>query len=214
MHSILCGYPRTGSHWIRNVVEKSCSVLTFDIAERRVTYETKNVGMVKIHARNRGVARIKALWALPRHDFGHKFVYSYRDPRDAIISLYEMYMNQKGIAELNPVDFLKMYDPIRQYRWEIGSWVLKEHDDVFLVRFEELKQDPMTMFKELFTYLGYDAPIDPEAVKTRVATADSKKRPRGTAYGWKTAPDEYRPLVDAANAGLKREIELLGYANV
>ena len=88
---LMSGYPRTGTHWIMNVVAKNSNRKVCSIEQRLVTPDDKNVCIVKIHARNKYMARAKALWLLPRHNFKGKYIYVYRDPRDSIISLYELY---------------------------------------------------------------------------------------------------------------------------
>ena len=157
-----------------NVIEKSSGAKTFAIRDNKTRPATKDVCLIKIHARNKWIARAKALWLLPPHNFGGKYIYVYRDPRDAIISLYEMYRKWKGIADLQPKDFIKLYDPIRQYRWEINCWVLKSHKDVLLVRFEDLKAHPTPMFERIFGYLNLEVSVDNESVGERVAASDAK----------------------------------------
>ena len=208
---IICGYPRTGTHWIMHVIEKSAGQRTYDLFYKKPTLSDKDVCLLKIHARSKLLARAKALWLLPRHNFGSKYIYVYRDPRDAIISLYEMYKTKKGLTTLKPLDFLKLRDPIRQYRWEINAWVLKNHKNVLLVRFEDLKAKPVTMFQRMLTYLDLDASVNTESVGKKVAVHDSKNRLRATAYGWKHAPSEYTAIIDSVNTNLCKEIKLLGY---
>lgn len=207
---ILCGYPRCGTHWIRNVVEKSTGENTYDLIENKPTPSDKNIRLLKVHARNKFVARLKALISLPRHKFTGKYIYLYRDPRDAVISFYE-FENKRNSDGLKPEDFLKIYDPIGQYRWEINAWALKKHKNVLLVRFEDLKAHPMEMLKEIFDYLNIDNPVEGEFIDEKVAAVDSKNRPRGTAYAWKNAQGEYKYIVDKVNKELTREIQLLGY---
>lgn len=212
---IMSGYPRSGCHWIRNVIEKSSGAKTSAISTRsKITPTTKDICILKIHARNKWIARAKALWLLPPHNFGGKYIYVYRDPRDAIISLYEMYKKRKGLPDLEPKDFIKLYDPIRHYRWEINAWVLKNHEDVLLVRFEDLKMRPLAIFEKIFGYLNIDAPVDRGSIGEKVLASDSEKRPRATAHGWKKAPPKYQCIIDSVNKELDKEIKLLGYKDV
>lgn len=211
---IMSGYPRSGTNWIRNVIEKSSSAKTFTTESRKITPDTKDVCVVKIHARNKWIARAKALWLLPPHNFGGKYIYVYRDPRDAIISLYEMYRRRKGIADLEQKHFIKLYDPMRQYQWEINAWVLENHEDVLLVRFEDLKMRPVATFEKIFGYLNIDAPVDRGCIGERVLAFDSEKRPRASAYGWKKARRKYQCIIDSVNKELDKEIKLLGYEDV
>ena len=211
---IICGYPRSGTHWIINVIEKSSGTKTFGISSIKITPATKDVCLIMIHARNKWIARAKALWLLPPHNFGGKYIYVYRDPRDAIISLYEMYKKKKDFPDLKQRDFIKLYDPIRQYQWEINAWVMKNHKDVLLVRYEDLRAHPTPMFERILGYLNLEVSVDNESVGEIVATSDTKNRPRATAYGWKYALPEYRGIVDSVNRKLGKEIKLLGYEDV
>ena len=211
---IMSGYPRSGSHWIRNVIEKSSGAKIFEIYGGNITPAIKDICIVHIHARNKWIARAKALWLLPPHNFGGKYIYVYRDPRDAIISFYEIYKNRKSLPDLEPKDFIKLYDPIRHYRWEINAWVLKNHEDVLLVRFEDLKMRPLAIFEKIFGYLNIDAPVNRGSIGEKVLASDSEKRPRATAHGWKKAPPKYQCIIDSVNKELDREIKLLGYEDV
>ncbi len=208
---ILCGYPRSGTAWILNVINQSTSHKTAQIQKRTVTPGDREICLIKVHARNRLVARLKTLLILPRHRFGGKYIYVYRDPRDAILSLYEMYKNSKDTPDLSQEEFIRQTDPIGQYKWEIQDWVLKPHKNVLLVRYEDLKEDPVAMFRRIFSYLGIDDPVNEEALGQRVGGADRKDRPRATAYGWKNAPPEYRHLIGAINDRLAGEIKALNY---
>ncbi|MFX0197729.1 MAG: sulfotransferase domain-containing protein [Candidatus Hodarchaeota archaeon] len=142
VNCIMSGFPRTGTHWIRNVIEKSCNLKTGDLFEKKPGYEDKYVALIKIHARSKRIAMAKAIWLLPPFKFDHHFIYVYRDPRDAIISLFEMYKKRKNMDHLTPSIFLEKYDPIRQYQWEINEWVIRRPANVYQVKFENLKKTP------------------------------------------------------------------------
>lgn len=208
---IMCGFPRTGTHWIRNVIEKSTNKKTFNLYTNKPLPSDKDVLLIKVHARSKFVARVKALWLLPPFDFGGRYIYVYRDPRDSIISMYEMYKKEKEYEDLNADEFLHIIDPIRQYCWEINAWVLQKHKDVLLVKFEDLKNLPSEGFRKIFKFLGLDSPIVDGSIRQMVCSSDSKKRPRGTAYGWKKAPGEYKLIIDTVSNKLEKEIKLLGY---
>lgn len=138
-------------------------------------------------------------------------IYSYRDPRDAIISLYEMYKKRKNMSELTPERFLDIYDPIGQYRWEVRAWVKRKHKNVLLVRFEDLKQRPIEEFQRIFSFLDLAADVNEESIDKPVNLVDSTNRPRSTAYGWKSAPPEYEGVIRVINEKLGKEIRDLGY---
>ena len=213
IHCIMCGFPRSGTHWIRSVIEKSTGEKTYELSKKFEPTD-RNVLLIKIHARNKTVARAKAFFELPPHNFDGKYIYVYRDPRDSIISLYEMYKKVKGFSDLKPVEFLYNYDPVGQYRWEFNAWVLHRHKNVLLVKFEDLKSDPLAHFTKIFEYLSLHASVDKKSIGKIIGAVDTKKRPRGTAYGWKIAPREYTKFIDIISKKLAGEIKMLGYDDV
>ncbi|MCB2141154.1 sulfotransferase domain-containing protein [bacterium] len=151
--AFLCGFPRSGTHWILNVVQESTGIPTYEISKNeRIT--NNRLILVKIHARNRIIAKAKAFISLPNYQFGGKYIYIYRDPRDAIISLYEMTKKLKNKKELGQKEFMKMYDPIGQYKWEINSWVRHKYNNVLTINFEDLKNDSLGAFKKIFNFLN------------------------------------------------------------
>jgi len=211
IHCILCGIPRSGSHWIQNVIEKSAGIKTFDIYKKIPTSADEEINLIKIHARNKFIANTKARLILPPFKFNNKYIYTYRDPRDVIISLYEMYKVLKKQPNLKENEFLRFYDPIGQYRWEIEKWVIPQHNDVLLVRFEDLKLSPINEFQKIFEYLGLRAQINKETINEIKAATDTKRRPRGALYGWKKTYHQYKELISNINRKLEREIILLNY---
>lgn len=196
---------------MRSVLRNSTGISDYAIGARGPIPTGATGILVKVHARSKWMARTKALWLLPRHEFEGKYIYTYRDPRDAILSLYEMYKHRKGRPDLSQDEFIRFYDPIGQYRWEIRSWVLREHSDVLRVRFEDLKQDPALEFQRIFQYLGLRGEVHEESLGRAVANADQANRPRRAAYAWKAASAEYAPLLSLVTAGLEQEIRALGY---
>jgi hypothetical protein len=194
-----------------NVIEKSTGENTYNLHKHKPLFSDNNVLLVKIHARSKFIARSKALWLLPPHIFAGKYIYTYRDPRDAIISLYEFHKHRTGLAFLTPQQFLKDYDPIGQYRREVSAWVLPQHEDVLLVRFETLRQSPQAEFQRIFRYLDLTQAIDTVSVEESVAQAESTNRPRRTAYGWKNAPATYRGLIEMVSSALAKEVRALQY---
>lgn len=136
----------------------------------------------------------------------------YRDPRDAIISLYEMYRERTHRSNLNPELFLELYDPIGQFRWEFDSWIKKNPTRVMSVKYEDLKTDPKEGFRRIFDYIGIASSVDPSAINTPVNQVEqNSNRPRRAAYGWKSAPAEYQPLIEHVSEALFDEIRYLNY---
>lgn len=209
---VLCGFPRCGTHWIRNVVANSidryCPTLE-DIDYARVRKQ-KYIPLIKIHARSKFVAKIKMFFLLPPHKAKNKFIYVYRDPRDAIISLYNMYNILKK-DNLSQQQFLELYDPIGQYSWEVNSWVLKENKNTLVVRFEDLKQNTNKTFVQILKFIDSSANLNQNAFKELVGQVENSNRKKGSLYGWKNSYSNYKTLIDQVNLKLSNEIKLLGY---
>jgi len=209
---VLCGFPRSGTHWIRNVISKSldkyCPSID-DIDYLRVRKQ-KELPVLKVHARSKLIAKLKMFFLLPPHKSKNKFIYVYRDPRDAIISLYNMYNILKN-KNLSQQQFLELYDPIGQYSWEVNSWVLKENKNTLVVRFEDLKVNTNKAFSQILTFIDSSANLNKNAFKELVGQVEKNNRAKGSLFGWKNSYSNYKTLIDEVNLKLSNEIKLLGY---
>jgi hypothetical protein len=210
---VMAGFPRSGTHWICNVIEKSsgryCPNLE-DIDFNRV-YTDGRLCVIKIHARSKLVLKLRMFLSLPPHYFKKKYIYVYRDPRDAIISLYNMYNIIKK-KNLSQKEFLHVYDPVGQYKWEINSWVLcKKKENVLIIRFEDLKLDSINTFKDIFTFLNLKSQLKEETLNEYVGVVENNERKKGTVSGWKTSYEDYKELIEEINKKLQHELILLNY---
>lgn len=209
---VLCGYPRSGTHWIRNVISKSLDKYcpSMDDIDYLTVRKQKNLPVLKIHARSMVVAKLKMFFLLPPHKSKNKFIYVYRDPRDAIISLYNMYNILKK-NNLSQQQFLDQYDPIGQYSWEVNSWVLKENKNTLVVRFEDLKQNTNKTFSQILAFIDSSANLNQNVFNELVGQVENSNRKKGSLYGWKNSYSNYKTLIDQINLKLANEIKLLGY---
>ena len=73
------------------------------------------------------------------------------------------------------------------------------------MKFEDLKLDLLAFFTKIFEYLSLNAAVDRRSIGKIVGAVDTKKRPHGTAYGWKGAPREYTKLIDIVSKKLPKE---------
>lgn len=216
--SVLCGFPRTGAHWIRNVAEKSTKIYCPSLADIDYNKIKKNqdIPLFKFHARSKFVAKLKMFFLIPPHKFNHKFIYVYRDPRDAIISLYNMYNIIKG-KELMQEEFLVKYDPIGQYKWELNSWVLDEKSKrdkkILIIRFEDLKVNSNQTFDKIFKFLNIESKINDKGLNEFVGVVETNKRVKRTVFGWQQSYNQYKVLIDKINVDLKQELLSLNYPN-
>jgi hypothetical protein len=210
---VLSGFPRSGTHWIRNVIEKSSGLYCPDLADIDYdkVYFSKSLPIIKIHARSNFILKIYMFFKLPPHSFENMYIYTYRDPRDAIISLYNMYNILKN-KNLSQKEFLEIYDPIGQFKWEINSWVLcKKRKNILIVRFEDLKLEPAVTFKEIFTFLNIKSVVSNETLNEYVGVVENNDRKKGVISGWKNTYEDYKFLIDEINKKLKQEIIKLKY---
>ena len=210
---VLCGFPRTGTHWIRNVVQQSTGQYcpSLDDVDYNKIELNKKIPLFKIHARSKFISRLKLFFKLPPHKFDEKYIYVYRDPRDAIISLYNMYNILKN-KNLSQKQFLHDYDPIGQFKWEINSWVLgKSNSNTLIVRFEDLKINTFITFKNIFSFIGLQNDLDEHVLNEYVGVVEDNKRIKGEVYGWKKTYSEYEILIDEINKKLNSEIKALKY---
>ena len=70
INCVMCGYPRSGTHWISNVVEKSTGLYAPDFSE--IEYERvygNRIPLIKIHARSKIVLKLKMFFYYPRIPF-------------------------------------------------------------------------------------------------------------------------------------------------
>ena len=216
VRAVLSGFPRSGTHWIRNVIELSSGLYCPSLIDLNVKRfkNSNDIPVIKIHARSKLHSRLRLFFNIPIHNFNNKFIYTYRDPRDSIISLYNMY-NKIRNKSLSQLDFLKLYDPIGQFKWEINSWVInKNKSNVLVVRFEDLRLNPEKKFNEIFNFLELKVDIKKEYINQLVGQFEKKsRRKKGQVYGWKNIYSEYKTLINKINSDLKDEIKLLNYPN-
>jgi hypothetical protein len=213
INCVMCGYPRSGTHWIRNVIEKSSGLYCPNIEdiEYDKVFENKTLPIIKIHARSKIVLKLKMLFTLPPHSFNKKYIYVYRDPRDAIISLYNMY-NILQNKNLSQKEFLEIYDPIGQFKWEINSWVLnKKENNILIIKFEDLKKNTLSTFECILKFLNIESGINSNTLNEYVGVVEDNKRKKGVIYGWKNTYEDYKYLIDEINKNLEKEIVSLNY---
>ena len=157
-----------------------------------------------------------------------------RDPRDIAISFYEYAQVTLGV-EIRQEEFLQGVDYYLASGIDIGSvrrsmlaprsiaqgmrqficnWLAAEsqNDNVHLVRYEELLDDPKSKYPALARLAGLpDETPTQKAIQSPVARYDKRQRPRGTAFGWRAVYKKYSPLIHGVQQELSAEMRLLGY---
>ena len=158
-----------------------------------------------------------------------------RDPRDMFLSCYDYVCNQLN-QTIPPEHFLetdyflgffdaergriarhnrfKAVNSFQAYRQWLRFWVDQRvaGGQAQLVRFEDLVSPAGAGFRPVFDALGRVLPHELKGLDSLQSQYGSSQRPRGKAGGWRTAPENYRPIVDAVNDRLSDEIAALGYS--
>ena len=145
----LVSYPRTGSHWVRLVLEqylnKYCLPTSF--------FDNTDYWGYHLHDRivGRGDEGITS-------DFD-KVIYLYRDPVDTIFSIlnYENldFSNAKNVQKLSSEYFIHLH------RWLFNNSDIK---NIIFVKYEQIKNKPVESFTDILKFLDYE--IDESKLST------------------------------------------------
>lgn len=231
--SFLFSYPRSGNTWLRHIVYyalEGSHLDTFEQMEKRLP----TIDMVDF------AGHLRALPPGPRFMKSHlpyapyflngKVVYIVRDGRDALISYYD-YFRHIHRYRRSFDDFLTkaLAGRLRYGSWHdnVGSWIAhSDHPNFLLVRYEEMRADPLGAAKRVFAFCNL--PVSEERCAEAVAASSVENVhaafrtlhiARGTAFsggvssggkkGWRTTmtAEQNARFVDKAGPLLER----LGY---
>ena len=135
----LVSYPRTGSHWVRMILEKYlqkyCLPTSF--------YGNNEYWGYHLHDREVGNGDEGAT------DNFEKVIYLYRNPVDVVYSLlkYEGWTTQEKINEI-----------INEYKVHLTRWKLNNNDikKIIFIKYEDIVENPENTFSEIINFLGED----------------------------------------------------------
>ncbi|KAK7093972.1 sulfotransferase 1B1-like [Littorina saxatilis] len=164
---LLCGYPKSGSHWLWEIVtmlKKGRAELAKDHMETTGFLMTSTASQLENLPSPRVLTTHRHFHELPS-DFilkRRKIVCILRDPRDVCVSYYHMLTTVKALEYDGTFDgflslFLEGHVPFNSW----ASWVLnyekalKEHPDLsaHVVVYEQLKANPVGTIRRLADYL-------------------------------------------------------------
>ncbi|XP_077998864.1 amine sulfotransferase-like [Glandiceps talaboti] len=187
-------YPRTGSHWVRNVIynivncDKPEVALPMDdlapFAECNI-FTTGQPRHVELTAAPRSERRIIGshfqTHMLPRELFERKgkVIYLLRNPKDTALSYYHFLpLKEEDSFREFAENFLDGEVPFGSYTDNIISWWKKKDlCNFYLLHFEELKLDMDNGIRELAAELNITlSDSDVETVKTRCSIEAMKKK--------------------------------------
>lgn len=235
--SYLVSYPRSGSNFLQNVLEKSsgqvCGSLYGAVWSKRGHHLN-----VKSHA----FSRVWLLDEINRYtkvsDNNPKVMCIFRDPRDVMISFWNFVQYKKNIvvAQDKFIDHMAYdyatftsKDPVLDrrvewsplsvgdsYREHYRNWMLQDESKNFTkFKFEKLLTSPHLEFKRLFDFLGINCELAEEALAERVSLyGGDKGRKRGQQYGWKANYNKYKAIIDKVEQDYSDIIDGLGYTDI
>lgn len=176
----IAAFPRSGSTWLRTVLAA--------IMDPEKGFEPAIFNQMIPSVGAKYLSLIEAL-PDPRIIFSHtvfrpsirKAVYLVRDGRDSIVSLYHLKTTRHGV-EISFAEWFDLYCN-RQFgpRWDnnVESWLTRGKqqlgENLLVVRFEELKKDPLPQMQKITSFLNMSAD---QATITRALDAASIENAR------------------------------------
>ena len=166
---IISPHAKCGTTWLQQIVHtlRTGGDMDFgDISEVVPWIETALSLDLDLDADQRGVPRAyKSHLPWEMVPKGCRYIVSFRDPRDAVVSFYrfmEGWTHEPGSIPLEEIVRARLLDrgdsQDRDY-WThfIGWWSQRDNPEVLLLTFESLKQDLPGVVKKVATFLGIDA---------------------------------------------------------
>lgn len=229
----LIAFPRSGGHFLQNVIDKNTSGIFCATIYAQEAMMRKRMNL-KSHALNMGDVRLelRAIWEIERPKFNP--IILMRDPRDIFLSMYD-YIWKKRKIKIDPKVFLDsdyywyFFEPeqistirasqtdaismIDAYKMWHRNWVapIAQPPNSLCVKYEDLVNDPFTVFSLIFSHIGEEMPKDLQALDQMVAQAGASQRTRAEPQGWRNAPQMYTPIISAVSSALKNELSEMGY---
>lgn len=214
--AVLVGFPRSGTNFVQNVVQKStglyCSTLYSPLeawGEFALT--------VKSHALSPAGLRQEWEWFLPGHTMPTKIILLARDPRDVMISFYEYvkamrrnHIDQAAFMQSNyyyaaSLDSLSIYESetlsvANAYRHFVDSWNSDEAQtafDIMNCSYEDIIANPHEQFTSILRFLELDCPVEEGAINEKVSLYSVDHEHRAQSGKWQKLSKQYKPLLAA-----------------
>jgi hypothetical protein len=191
--AFLSSYPRSGTTWLRFLLFEALSGGPAEFGQAR--HGVPSVGQHRNAMRLLpGGGRVIQTHE-PRCDRARKTVYVVRDPRSVAVSEFR-WQQRLGIEVGGLEQFVEDFSRGRSNPW--GSWAdhveywlsspSAEEGLLHLVRFEELRGDPVAVFAGVLDFLG--VPLEAAAVESAVAANSLEsmrmKEDRARRAGWRS----------------------------
>ncbi len=181
-------FPRSGSTWLRTILA--------GIIDPDAGYEPEVFNRILPGVSGR---RLPLIWSLPDPRIIHshttfrasipKAVYVVRDGRDALISFYHYLTTREGI-EMPFEDWFALYSR-RWYgpRWHdhVESWLTRGReqlrDRLMVVKFEDLKRNPLDQVQQIADFLGLPSTRDSIAHAVEMASIEKAREREARVLG-------------------------------
>jgi hypothetical protein len=178
---VLASYPRSGSTWLRFMV---LEMLTgenadFDLVNKAIPYIGRHRDASPLLPRGGRLIKTHELYRA-----GHpRVIYLVRDARGVLPSLYRQQRRAGYPKDLEAFaqEFVDgTVGPFGSWVDHVNFWLgpeLSTRDDLLLVRFEDLREDPATVLREVLSFLGVgvEEPRLASAIRNNDLSAMKKK---------------------------------------
>ena len=150
----LVSYPRTGSHWLRVLLEK----YTGDTCFVRGFYDKSPKNFWGFHVHNREINKFEPSEGVV--DNLEKVIYLYREPCDTIFSLlkYEKIIKEAWKGKVDDMIEEKTIQYAHEYQKHLERWKINNSDvgQMLLINYNDLKNNPEETFKKIVLFLNYE----------------------------------------------------------
>lgn len=150
----LVSYPRTGSHWLRILVEKYTGIPS--VVQSFFNNNPNDVWGFHIHD------RIIGNWEPSEGPTKNleKVIYLFRDPVDTIYSQMKYHKDLPPSWDGTNNEYIsqKVEQYISEYYQHLKRWTLNNDDiaQILLVKYEDLVNSPSVTFEKVLKFLGFD----------------------------------------------------------
>lgn len=169
---IISPFAKCGTTWLQQIIHclRTGGDMDFDDISRVVPWiETARVAGLDLDAPQRGEPRaFKSHLAYDDAPKGARYIVAFRDPRDAMVSLYrfmEGWFIEPGAVSLD--DFVRMRlarsDARSGYWHHLNSWwAQRDNPDVLLLSYEQMNAEPEANIRRVAAFCGL--PTEPAGI--------------------------------------------------
>lgn len=207
----LVSYPRSGNTWTRFLVANLISndlPVTFENIEEKIPDPTA--------VTRRHLAKIPRPRIIKSHEYFdpryRRVIYIVRDPRDVAVSNYYFQLKKRFIADGYPMDdYISLFvstgiDAYGSWGENVLSWLATRGSskDFLLLKYEEMKSDPVSELSKIALFLGIVATQERMARAVELSSAERMRNlEKSQSNSWRTTRNTRQdiPFVRGAITG-------------